>query len=322
MVKLVSTLAATAVAVLTLALAQVPTANAQDQFIRIATGPNGGTIYPVGVVMAKIWTNNIPGLKATAQPSGGTRNNIQLLSDGEAEAAFGDGLTYDAFYGLNSYDGYPHNFLRTMVALYPEVIHVLVSKKSGIKSLAGLKGKRVSIGAVGSSSSAIMSLLLKIVGIDIDKDIYAEYLGHADAVAGLAENRIDAALILDAVDSISVKDATSRGVAEILPIPLKVIEAVGYEIPYFTLFVINPRTYPGQEEAITTFSSPTALLIHEKMHPIMVYSMTKALFHNRPDLVAVVKVIDVLTPEDATKLKIPIHPGAELYFREISNVGK
>ena len=105
------------------------------QFVNIATGPTGGTYYPVGSAMAKIWTDNIEGLKASAQSSGGTMNNIQLLADGEAEAAFADGLYYDAYNGLKNYGGKPQSFLRAAVPLYPEAIHLLAARGSGIKTL-------------------------------------------------------------------------------------------------------------------------------------------------------------------------------------------
>ena len=123
------------------------------QFVNVATGPTGGTYYPVGSAMSKIWTDNIEGVKASAQSTGGTMNNIQLLADGEAEAAFADGLYYDAYNELKNYEGKPQTFLRAAVPLYPEAIHLLVARDSGIKSLQDLKGKKVAVGAVGGSTT-------------------------------------------------------------------------------------------------------------------------------------------------------------------------
>ena len=76
-----------------------------ESYINIGTGPTGGTYYPVGSGIAKIWNDNIPGIRAVAQASGGTRNNIQLMESGEAEVIFADGLYYDAYKGLASYKG-------------------------------------------------------------------------------------------------------------------------------------------------------------------------------------------------------------------------
>lgn len=137
------------VAVLALTAAALPAAAAQ--FVNIGTGPTGGTYYPVGAGIAKIWNSGITDMMANAQSSGGTRNNIQLMENGEAQVIFADGLYYDAYNGRDSYKGTPKKFMRAMAPLYPEAIHVVVRKGSGIKSIADLKGRRVSVGAVGGS---------------------------------------------------------------------------------------------------------------------------------------------------------------------------
>ena len=103
--------------------------------------------------MAKIWTDNIKDVKASAQSTGGTFNNIALLGKGEAEACFADGLYCDAYMGKGRYDGNPQKFLRGMVVAYPEIIQLVVSTKSGITSFDDLKGKRISFGIDGILSS-------------------------------------------------------------------------------------------------------------------------------------------------------------------------
>lgn len=292
-------------------------APAQETFINIATGPTGGTYYPVGTAMAKIWTDQLPGVKATAQSTGGTRNNIQLLGDGDAEAGFADGLSYDAFNGLQTYEGQPQPFLRTAVPLYPEVIHILAAKDSGIKTLEDLKGKRVSIGAVGGSVAATTAVLLKAVGLDIEKDIKAEYLGHADAVTGFQDRRIDAAVIVGALGISSAVESTTLGLVDIIPIPAEVVSAVIKDVPYFAPYSIPKDSYKGQASDVSTFSSPNILAVHEKLPDDLVYGLTKSLFDNKADLVAVAKSMNGMRAEDIANVKIPLHPGAERYYKEL-----
>jgi TRAP transporter TAXI family solute receptor len=292
-------------------------AEAQETFINIATGPTGGTYYPVGTAMAKIWTDSLPGVKATAQSTGGTRNNIQLLGDGDAEAAFADGLSYDAFNGIKTYDGQPQAFLRTAVPLYPEVIHILAAKGSGIASLADLKGKRVSIGAVGGSVAATTEVLLKAVGLNLATDIQAEYLGHAEAVTGFQDRRIDAAVIVGALGISSAVESTTLGLVDIIPIPADVVEAVAKEVPYFAPYTIPKGSYKGQDADVSTFSSPNILAVHEKLPDDLVYGLTKSLFDHKADLVAVTKTMEGMRAEDIGTVRIPLHPGAARYYREL-----
>ncbi|MDR2455852.1 MAG: TAXI family TRAP transporter solute-binding subunit, partial [Deltaproteobacteria bacterium] len=303
---------------LTLGLAQA--APAQDTFVNIATGPTGGTYYPVGTAMAKIWTDQLPGVKATAQSTGGTRNNIQLLGDGDAEAGFADGLSYDAYNGINTYEGQPQAFLRTAVPLYPEVIHILAAKGSGIKTIADLKGKRVSIGAVGGSVAATTAVLLKAVGLNLETDIKAEYLGHADAVTGFQDRRIDAAVIVGALGISSAVESTTLGLVDIIAVPTEVVAAVSKEVPYFAPYTIPKDTYKDQAADVTTFSSPNILAVHEKLPDDLVYGITKSLFDNKADLVAVAKSMNGMRAEDIINVKIPLHPGAERYYRELGLV--
>ena len=302
------------VAVMVLGL--TPLAQAAD-FYNIATGPTGGTYYPVGAAMAKIWTDNIDGVKASAQSTGGTVNNIQLLSSGDAELCFADGLYFDAFHGNAKYKGTPQDFLRGMVALYPEVIHIVVAKDSGIKSFADLKGKRVSVGAVGGSVTITAQNLFAAAGMDMEKDIVVEHLGHADANAAFADKRIDAAINVGTIGISSVTEPTTIGTVYLIDIDPEIVAKMCASTPYFTPFTIAAGTYKGQDKDITTFSSPNIIAVKESVNADVVYAMTKSLFEHKADLVAVKATMNAMAPEAVSQIKIPLHPGAEKYYKEL-----
>lgn len=308
---------------LTLALALVitpfliGTPKAAPQFLNIATGPTGGTYYPVGAAMAKIWTDNIKDLKASAQSTGGTFNNIALLGKGEAEACFADGLYYDAYFGKGRYDGNPQKFLRGMVVLYPEIIQLVVSTKSGINSFEDLKGKRISFGSVGGSVTATSEKIFRLAGLDPEKDIKVEYLGHADATAAFADRRIDAAINMGALGISSVTEPTTTGTVKLISLPENVIKAMCKETPYFSPAIIPAGTYKGQTEPIHTFSSPNIIAVTEKLGDDLVYQMTKEVFAHKADLENVARVMKSMNAEAVDQIKIPLHPGAERYYREI-----
>lgn len=286
------------------------------EFINIATGSTGGTYYPVGATMANIWRDNIPGAKASAQSTGGTVNNIQLLRAGEAEACICDGMYYDAYHGMGSYAGRAHPFLRGIAVLYPDVVHFVVAKDSDIKTVADLKGKRVGVGPVGGSVPLLAQAILAAAGLDMRKDIRPEYLGHAETTAAFADKHIDAAIAVGSLGIASVVEMTTLGTAKILPLDADIITTVCASAPYFTPYAIPSSSYKGQDEALSTLSIPNIVAVHEKLSPDLVYHMTRLLFEHKADLVAVAASMEAMKAENVAQIKIPLHPGAERYYRE------
>ena len=260
---------------------------AATRFLSIGTGPVGGTYYPVGAAMAKIWTDRIPDLKASAQSTGGTRNNIQLMGKGEAEVIFADGLYYDAYNGRGHYKEDPQTFLRALVPLYPEAVHILVAKGSPIRSLRDLKGKRVSVGAVGGSVSLTANQVFRAVGLNPEKDLTLLNLGHAESVQAFSNRQIDAAFTVGAIGIASVVEPTTLGLVDFLDVPDEVVQRLVAQTPYFAPLVIPAGTYKGQDKPVKTFSSPNILAIHKNVDPVLAYRLVKELFARKPDLVAV-----------------------------------
>ena len=165
-------------------------------FINIGTGSTGGTYYPVGAAMAKVWNSSISGMKANAQSTGGTAQNLALLGKGEAEVIFADGLYFFAYEGKGAFEGKAMKNLCGLAPLYAEPIHFLVAKGSNIKSIKDLKGKRVSVGAVGSGTEVTVRTLLKANGIDPDKDVTIDWKSeHSECVAALASGQASIALL-------------------------------------------------------------------------------------------------------------------------------
>ncbi|MEK0452326.1 MAG: hypothetical protein AGIKBDMD_00254 [Synergistaceae bacterium] len=288
-----------------------------QEYVNIGTGPTGGTYYPVGSGIAKIWSDNVPDLKATAQASGGTRNNIQLMEAGDAEVIFADGLYYDAYNGLASYIGQPKKFIRALVPLYPEAVHIVVLKGSGIKSIQDLKGKKVSVGAVGGSVSLTAETLFKHAGLDPKKDMKLEYLGHAESVNAFMDKNIDAAVTVGAIGIASVVEPMTLGIVELIDVSNDLVEKMIKTTPYFAKMTIPAGSYKGQEKDVKTFSSPNILAVHEKIGESTAYMMTKTLFQNKNDLVVISARMAAMDAAKIKDIKIPLHPGAIRYYKEI-----
>lgn len=287
-----------------------------DTFINISTGPTGGTYYPVGSGIAKIWTDHMPGIKSTAQASGGTRNNIQLMEKGNAEVIFADGLYYDAYNGLASYKGEPKKFMRALVPLYPEAVHIVVLKESGIKTIRDLKGKRVSVGAVGGSVTLTAEALFKFAGLDPEKDVKREYLGHSESVSALMDKQIDAAITVGAIGIASVVEPMTLGIVNLIDVPDDLVAKMIKQTPYFAKMTIPAGSYKGQTKPIHTFSSPNILAVNKNVDEKTAYLMTKTLFENKGYLVTISARMAAMNPSNVKDIRIPLHQGAAKYYKE------
>lgn len=286
-------------------------------FINIGTGSTGGTYYPVGAAMAKVWNSSIPQMKANAQSTGGTAQNLALLGKGEAEVIFADGLYFFAYEGKGTFAGKPMKNLRAIAPLYAEPIHFLVAKGSKIKSLKDLKGKRVSVGAVGSGTEVTVRTLLKANGIDPDKDIKAENLGLSDTAAAFADHNIDAGLTVGAMGIAGVVEIATLGTAELINFDPGVIKSICKELPYYLAFDIPANTYKGQTKPIKTVASWNVLITSDKLDADTAYKMTKALYDKKADILNVSTRLASMDPKNLKFIQVPLHPGAQKYYKEI-----
>lgn len=287
------------------------------KFVNIGTGSTGGTYYPLGAAISKIWNDNIPGLRANAQSTGGTINNIQLIGMEEAEAGLMDGMYFDAYNGQGNFQGRPQKFLRALAPLYPDAVHILVAEGSGIKTLQDMAGKKVSIGAVGASIPVVSAKLFQAVGMNVLKDVRPEYLGHGETVAAFADKRISAAVAMGSVGISSVVEATTLGTAHLIGLPPEVVEKICAASADFTPFTLPAGTYRGQDEDLLLLSNMNILAVHQDLDEELVYNMTRLIFEHKADLVAVAATMRSLDAANVKAVKIPLHPGAARYYREL-----
>ena len=239
------------------------------------------------------------------------------MGKGEAEVIFADGLYYDAYNGRGHYKDNPQTFLRALVPLYPEAVHILIAKGSKIRTLQDLKGKRVSVGAVGGSVSLTANQVFRAVGINPAKDITLFNLGHAESVQAFSNRQIDAAFTVGAIGIASVVEPTTLGLVDFLDVPDGVVQRLMAETPYYAPLTIPAGSYKGQDKPVKTFSSPNILAVDKKLDAALAYRLTKELFAHKPELVAVSARMSALSPEGVAAIRIPLHVGARRYFEEI-----
>ncbi|WP_376851130.1 TAXI family TRAP transporter solute-binding subunit [Bordetella pertussis] len=307
---------------LTLALAvagAATSANAQ-QFFRIGTGGTAGTYYPVGGMIANSISQ--PGkLIATAVASNGSVANINGILGGSLEAGFTQSdVAYWAYSGTGTFDGKPKaQDLRLIATLYPESIHLVARKGSGIKTVADLRGKRVSMDEPGSGTLVDVRLILGAFGMT-DKDIKAEYLKPNQAGDKLKDGGLDAFFFVSGAPTGPISELASSGAGiELVPIVGPEIDKLRSQQEFFTPDTIAANTYQNVGE-VKTISINAQLVTSAKLPEQTVYDIVKALYSD-----ATRKTLDnghakgkLITKENAVKgAGIPFHAGAEKYYKEV-----
>ncbi|AOB29019.1 MULTISPECIES: TAXI family TRAP transporter solute-binding subunit [Bordetella] len=307
---------------LTLALAvagAATSANAQ-QFFRIGTGGTAGTYYPVGGMIANSISQ--PGkLIATAVASNGSVANINGILGGSLEAGFTQSdVAYWAYSGTGTFEGKPKaQDLRLIATLYPESIHLVARKGAGIKTVADLRGKRVSMDEPGSGTLVDVRLILGAFGMT-DKDIKAEYLKPNQAGDKLKDGGLDAFFFVGGAPAGAISELASSGAGiELVPIVGPEIDKLRSQQEFFTPDTIAANTYQNVGE-VKTISVNAQLVTSAKLPEQTVYDIVKALYSD-----ATRKTLDnghakgkLITKENAVKgAGIPFHAGAEKYYKEV-----
>lgn len=288
------------------------------EFINILTGGTSGVYYPLGVALSQIYGKAIPGSKTAVQATKASAENLNLLQAGRGEAAIslGDSLS-DAWKGNEeaSFKA-PLTKLRTIAALYPNYIHFVATADSGIKSLADIKGKRISVGAPKSGTELNVREILKAAGISYKDFSKVEYLSYAESVELMKNKQLDVTLLSSGLGVAALRDlATSQKVA-FLTIPADIVAKIND--PAFQVGVIPAKTYEGQDADVSTISVQNYLVTHEGVSTETVYTMTKSMFDNLDQMVAAHSAAKAIKKESAAKLPpAPLHPGAEKYYREV-----
>jgi uncharacterized protein len=299
------------------AFALAATASHATEFINVLTGGTSGVYYPLGVALTQIYGKALPAAKTAVQATKASAENLNLLQAGRGEVAFTLGDTLNEAWKGNEEAGFktPLKKLRTIAAIYPNYIHFLASADSGIKSLADLKGKRVSVGAPKSGTELNSRDILKAVGMSYKDFAKVEYLGYAESVELIKNRQLDATLLSSGLGVAAVRDLATAVKIVVIPIPADIVTKIG-EAAY-TTGVIPANTYTGQTADVPTVTVQNFLVSHEGVPAETVYQMTKSMFENLDTMVASHAAAKAIRKETAAKgSPVPLHPGAEKYYKE------
>lgn len=290
---------------------------AAQKFINIATGGTAGTYFPLGGAVADILNKNIPGANASAQSTGASVANINLLQQGKVDLAFvQNDIAYYAANGVEMFKDKKVAGLKGIATLYPETIQIVALDKSGITSLDQIKGKRVAVGAAGSGTEANARQILEAYGITY-KDISVQYLSFGEASSALKDGNVDVAFVTAGHPTAAIQDIATQNKVILIPVDAAKADALIAKYPFYTKVNIPAKTYTNQDADVSAVAVRCMLVVSEKMDAQLGYDITKAIFSNLDRLKAAHAVAAVVSKATANDgMSIPLNAGAEKFFKE------
>ena len=257
----------------------------KEQFINIATGGTAGTYYPIGGAIAEVLNKN--GMNASAQSTGASVANINMLKDKQVELAIvQNDITYYAVKGEEMFkEGGKVENLNGIASLYPETCQFVVREDSGIKKIEDLKGKRVAVGAAGSGAEANARQILEAYGITYD-DVDEQFLSFAEGSYALKDGTVDAAFVTAGYPTASVQDIASQNKIRLLSVGDEQIKKLNEKYPFYTKTIVPAGTYQGFDEEVPTVSVMAILVANDKIDAALGEKLTKAIFDNLDKIAA------------------------------------
>ncbi|MCS3453144.1 MULTISPECIES: TAXI family TRAP transporter solute-binding subunit [Bradyrhizobium] len=304
-----------AAAIVAASVLSAPVAQA-EQFINVLTGGTSGVYYPLGVAMGKIYGDKIPGVKTQVQATKASVENLVLLQQGRGEIAFTLGDSLKAAWEGDAEAGFKNKLdkLRTIGAIYPNYIQIVATGESGIKTLADLKGKSLSVGAPKSGTELNSRAILAAAGMSYKDLGKVEYLPFAESVDLMKNRQLNATLQSAGLGVASLKDLSTSSEITVVAVPKETVDKIG---PPFVSVIIPANTYTGQDKDVPTAAVVNYLVTSSAVSDDLAYQMTKLVYESLPELAnAHAAGKEIKLEAAATGSPVPLHPGAIRYYKE------
>lgn len=289
--------------------------------LRFPTAGASGALYSVGAAITNMWNNQIPFVKASSQASNGGIDNLNQIADGESQVSIAiSSNCWQSFNGTDSFEGRANPKLRVIAGLYLNPNQVVVTQKSGIRTLEDVKGKHFAVAALGSSVEGECSNHFTAAGLKYPDDIRAEYISFSDSAELLANGQIDGAWIMSGIPAAAVSQALSTG-CRLIDIDEATIEKLKADYPWYVDYTIPAGSYPNQNEDVRTTAIKMVMFCSEDLDEETVYMLTKTLWENIGTLGESQNSLRGLSVQDAVRdiAGLPLHDGARRYYEEVIN---
>lgn len=285
-------------------------------FISIGTGGTGGIYYPYGGGVAEIWSKKVEGIKAVAEVTGASVENVKLAHKGETVIGevMGD-VAVAGFEGLSKFKGKKHDIL-SMAIMYPNLLQVVALKESGISNVEQIKGKKISSGSPGSGTNFMAETVFKGLNIPLDsfKDSRLSFTETANA---LRDRTIDVGFWSVGPGTSSILDLSTTHDIKIIPFTSEQVKKIIAVNSTYSAVELAGGVYKGVDSAVPTIGVWNVMICQASLKTDLVYSLVKALFENNDFLLKIHPSASYTTPQNTAKFSpIPLHPGTIKYLKE------
>lgn len=283
--------------------------------LTVLTGNTSGVYFPLGVSIAMIYAD-IPGAKVDVRTTDGSVENLMRLQQGSGQVGFALGDSLMAAWKGDADAGFPGrlNKLRVIGALYPNYIQIVATKASGIRTLADLKGKSLSVGEKKSGTELNARTVLGAAGLRFQDLGQVQYISFAESTDLMIKKQLDATLQSAGLGVTSLKELSEAADIVVLPVPPSLVKKIGAP---FRPGSIPARTYVSQDRAVPTASVMNYLVTSNALPDDVVYQMTRRLFDSLDELAIAHRVgHEIKLANAVSRSPVPLHPGALRYYRE------
>jgi TRAP transporter TAXI family solute receptor len=300
-------------------MALASTALAAPKFISIATGGTGGAYFPIGAGLADVINKKLTGYNASAEVTAASKVNCINVNDGKSDLALVLGDTLSYAYKGDKLGGFtkPLTNIRILAAIYHNTIQIVARKDSGIEKMADLKGKKVSVGAPGSGTEINARQIFAAAGMSYKDFGRTDYLSFSESADQMKNRAIDVTLMSSGLPNPGIMDIATSVDINLVPIEGELLKTLDKDSPFFITTVIPKGTYKGQDHDVSSVGIPNFLIVRANLDDQTVYEITRAMFENLDRLVQAHAAAKGIKLESAAKgLPVPLHPGAEKYYKE------
>ncbi|MDR1831866.1 MAG: TAXI family TRAP transporter solute-binding subunit [Fusobacteriaceae bacterium] len=288
---------------------------ADTTYINIGTGGTAGTYYPLGGAFAEIWNSKLKDVNATAESTGASVANVNMLQKGDIDVAL---IQNDiAYYAENGVELFKEKqtAVKGLAILYPEPIQC-ITLDPNVKSVADLKGKSVAVGAIGSGTAVNATQIMEAAGLK-EGDVKVLYLSFAEAVNAMRDGQADAAFQVAGIPTAAIVDLATQKPVRLVEIGADTLKKLNEKYSYYTALTIPGGSYSTVKDDVKTVTVQSMLVVSAKFSEDLVYNMLKALYENQDRIAAAHKMGALIKPESAlTGMSIELHPGAVKYYKE------
>ena len=290
------------------------------QFITIGTGGVTGTYYPTGGAICRMMNKNKKqtGIRCSVESTGGSVYNVNTIKAGELDFGIAQSDTvYQAFHGQGKFEGKPIKELRSVMAIYPELLALVVRKDAGIKTLPDIKGKRINIDVPGSGTRMTAEIVMDAFGVKKSDLAKVEELKSTEGPTMLKDNKIDGYFGVFGHPTANIKDAANSVDIDLVPIDGKPVDELVAKYPYYAKGIISGSFYKGVEHDTPSIGVKAVLVTSEKIPEKVVYALTKTILDNFEAFKKLHPAYKTITKESLLDgLSIEQHPGAIRAFKE------